>query len=147
MCKYWGLHISMNIDCLNAILNSFWAVWRRLLWCLKAKHRSWWFLRYWWFNKQYYSSYLLICLISQPLLIALRRNWYQSKGLFKGFWVPLILWELLKIWWRYGWIKFVTEYMFQLKAYVNTWYLYAPSQRVQLRFSMKLYHRWEYWDF
>jgi len=108
MCKHWGLYISMNINCLSAILSSFWAVWRGLLWCLKAKLISWRFPRYWWFNKQYYSGYLLICLISRLLLISLRCNWYWSKGLFKGFWVPLRLWELSKIWWRYGQMKFVT---------------------------------------
>ena len=31
------------------------------------------------------SSYQLICLISWPILIALRCNWHQSKGLFEGF--------------------------------------------------------------
>jgi len=108
MCKHCGLHISTNINCLSAVLGSFWEVWTGLFWCLKVKHRSWQFLRYWWFNKQYHSGYLLICLISWPLLIASRCDWYQSKGLFKGFQVPLRPWELLKIWWRYGWMKFVT---------------------------------------
>ena len=112
MCKHWGLHISTNINCLSAVLGSFWVVWRGLLWCLKAKHRSWWFPRYWQFNKQYYSGYQLICLISQPLLIALRRDWYLSKGLFKGFWVPLRLWESSKNWWRYGQMKFVTHSLY-----------------------------------
>jgi len=109
MYKYWGLHISTNINCLSAILGSFWEVWRKLFWCLKAKPRSWRFLRYWWFNKQYHGGYQLICLISQPLLIALRCDWYLSKGFFKGFWVPLIPWELSKNWWRYGQMKFVTK--------------------------------------
>jgi len=108
MYKHWGLHISTNINCLGAVLGSFWAVWRRLLWCLKAKYRSWQFPRYWRFNKQYHSSYQLICLISWPLLIASGHDWYWSKGLFKGFWVPLRLWESLKNWWRYGQMKFVT---------------------------------------
>jgi len=31
------------------------------------------------------------------------------------------------------------EYILQLWAYVNTWYLFAPLQRVQLRFSEELY--------
>jgi len=50
----------------------------------------------------------LICLISQPLLIASRRDWYQSKGLLKGFKLALRPWESLKNWWRYGQMKFVT---------------------------------------
>jgi len=108
MCKHWGLHISMNINHLGAVLDLFWAVWRGLFWCLKAKHRSWQFLKYWWFNKWYHSGYLLIYLISRPLLIASRCEWYLSKGLSKGFQVPLRPWESSKIRWRYGWIKFVT---------------------------------------
>jgi len=72
MCKYWGLHISTNINCLSTFLGSFWAVWRGLFWCLKAKPRLLWFPRYWQFNKWYCSGYQLICLISWPLLIALR---------------------------------------------------------------------------
>jgi len=107
MCKHWGLHISTNINHLSTVLGSFWAVWRGLLWCLKEKHRSWQFPRYWWFNKWYYSGYQLICLISRPLLIASRCDWYWLKGLFKGFQVLLRLLESLKIWWRYGWMKFV----------------------------------------
>jgi len=31
------------------------------------------------------------------------------------------------------------EYILQLWAYVNTWYLFVPLQRVQLRFSEELY--------
>jgi len=112
MYKHWGLHISTNINCLGTILGSFWEIWKGILWCLKAKLISWWFLRYWWFNKQYHGGYQLICLISQPSLIALRHDWYRSKGIFKGFWVPLRLWELSKNWWRYGWIKFVTSSFF-----------------------------------
>ena len=109
MCKHWGLHISMNIDCLGAVLGSFWVVWKGLLWCLKAKLILWQFLRYWQFNKQYHGGYLLICLISWPLLIASRYDWYLLKGLFKGFWDPSRLCESLKNWWRYGWMKFVTS--------------------------------------
>jgi len=109
MCKHWGLHISMNIDCLGAVLGSFWVVWKELLWCLKAKLILWQFLRYWQFNKQYHGGYLLICLISWPLLIASRYDWYLLKGLFKGFWDPSRLCESLKNWWRYGWMKFVTS--------------------------------------
>jgi len=108
MCKHWGFHISTHIDRLGVVLGSFWAVWRGLLWCLKAKLRSWQFPRYWWFSKRYHGGYLLICLISWPLLITLWHDWYQSKGLFKGFWEPLRPWELLMNWWRYGWMKFVT---------------------------------------
>ena len=52
---------------------------------LELKLRSWWFPRYWRFNKWYYGSYQLIYLISQPPLITSRRDWYLSKGLFKGF--------------------------------------------------------------
>ena len=51
----------------------------------------------------------MICLISRPLLIALRCDWYQSKGHFKGFKLVLRLWELSKIWWRYDQMKFVTQ--------------------------------------
>jgi len=83
----------------------------RSFWCLKAKHQLWQFLRYQWFNKQYYSGYLLIYLISWPLLIALKHDWYWLKGLFKGFCVPLRLWELLKNWWRYGQIKLVIQWL------------------------------------
>jgi len=108
MCKHWGLHISTNINCLSAILNSFWAVWRGLLRCLKAKLRLWWFPRYWWFNERYHGGYQLICLISRPLLIALRCDWYQSEGLLKGFKLALRPWELSKNWWRYDQMKFVT---------------------------------------
>jgi len=108
MCKHWGLHISTNINHLSAVLGSFWAVWRGLLWCLKPKLRSWRFPRYWQFNKRYHSGYQLICLISRPILIALRRDWYRSKGLFKGFKLDLRPWELSKNWWRYGRMKFVT---------------------------------------
>ena len=107
MYKHWDLHISTNINCLSTILGSFWVIWRGLLWCLKAKHQLWQFLRYRWFNKWYHSDYLLICLISWSSLIVLRCDWYWSKVLFKGFWVPLRLWELSKNWWRYGQIKFV----------------------------------------
>jgi len=109
MCKHWGLHISMNIDCLGAVLGSFWVVWKGLLWCLKEKLILWQFLRYWQFNKQYHGGYLLICLISWPLLIASRYDWYLLKGLFKSFWDPSRLYESLKNWWRYGWMKFVTS--------------------------------------
>ena len=98
----------MNINYLSIVLGSFWVVWRGLLWFLKAKHWSWQFLRYQWFNKQYYGSYLWIYLISWPILISLKHNWYLLKGLFKGFWVPLIPLESSKNWLRYGQIKFVT---------------------------------------
>jgi len=59
----------------------------------KAKLRLWRFLRYWRFNKQYHDGYQLICLISWPLLIALRRDWYRLKGLLKGFKLALRPWE------------------------------------------------------
>ena len=85
MYKYWGLHISTDTNCLEVFLGSFWAVWRGLLLSLEPKLRSWQFPRYWQFNKQYYGGYQLICLISRPILIASRCDWYQSKGLFKGF--------------------------------------------------------------
>jgi len=110
----------MNINYLSIVLGSFWVVWRLLLWFLKTKHWSWQFLRYQWFNKQYYSSYLLIYLISWPILISLKHNWYWLKGLFKGFWVPLILLESSKNWLRYGQIKFVTpSYYFTLIIFGN----------------------------
>jgi len=108
MCKHWDLHISTDTDCLEVVPGSFWAVWRGLLLSLEPKLRSWRFPRYWWFNKWYYSGYQLIFLISWPILIASRHDWYRSKGLFKGFWEPLKPWELLKNWWRYGRMKFVT---------------------------------------
>jgi len=44
-------------------------------------------------------------------------------------------------------LDLTVEYVFQLEAYVNTWYLYAPLQRVQSRFLVKLYQKWEYRDF
>jgi len=102
MCKHWGLHISTYINCLGAVLGLFWAIWRGLFWCLKAKLRSWQSPRYWRFNKQYHGGYQLICLISRPLLIASRRDWYQLKGLLKGF-KPVfktvgIIKELVEIW-------------------------------------------------
>jgi len=50
----------------------------------------------------------LICLISQPILIASRRDWYRSKGLLKGFKLTLRPWESSKNWWRYVQMKFVT---------------------------------------
>ena len=52
---------------------------------LEPKLRLWQFPRYWQFDKQYHGGYQLICLISWPILIALRRDWYLSKGFFKGF--------------------------------------------------------------
>jgi len=110
MCKHWGLHISTNINRPGAVLGSFWAVWRGLLWCLKAKLISWRFPRYWRFNKRYHGGYQLICLISRPLLIASGRDWYRSKGLPKGFKLALRPWESSKNWWRYGQMKFVTSW-------------------------------------
>ena len=50
----------------------------------------------------------MICLISRPLLIALRHDWHQSKGLLKGFKLALRPWESSKNWWRYDQMKFVT---------------------------------------
>jgi len=41
-------------------------------------------------------------------LIALRHDWYQLKGLPKGFKLVLRLWKSLKNWWRYDQMKFVT---------------------------------------
>ena len=58
----------------------------------------------------------MICLISQPLLIASRCDWYRSKGLFKGFKLVLRLLELSKNWWRYDQMKFVTDRPFGLKT-------------------------------
>ena len=52
----------------------------------------------------------MICLISQPLLIASRRDWHRSKGLFKGFKLVLRPWESSKNWQRYDQMKFVTEF-------------------------------------
>ena len=68
---------------------------------LEPKLRSWRFPRYWQFNKRYHSGYQLICLISRPILISSRCDWYLSKGLFKGFLQPLRPWESSKNWWRY----------------------------------------------
>ena len=102
MCKYWGLHISTDTDRLGAVLGSFWAVWKGLLWCLKAKLRSWRFLRYWRFNKRYHGGYQLICLISWPILISSRRDWYRSKRSLQGLSVAIetvrIIKELVEIW-------------------------------------------------
>ena len=120
MYKHWGLHISTNINLLEVFLGLFWAVWRGLLLSLEPKHQSWQFLRYWWFNKWYHGGYLLICLISRPLLIASRRDWYWLKGLFKGFQEPLGPCELLKNWWRYGWMKFVTQLVTTMVPFIKS---------------------------
>ena len=56
----------------------------------------------------------MICLISRPLLITLRRDWHRSKGLLKGFKLALRPWESLKNWWRYGQMKFVTDLKYQM---------------------------------
>ena len=97
-----GLHISTNINRLGAVLGSFWAVWRGLLLSLEPKHQSWQFLRYWWFNKWYHGGYLLICLISWPILIASRCDWHGSKRSFQELAVAIetvrIIKELMKIW-------------------------------------------------
>ena len=122
----------MNNNCLGTILGSFWAVWKGLLWCLKVKLRSWRFQRYWQFNKWYHGGYQLICLISQPLLIALRRNWYLSKGLFKGFRVPLRLWESSKNWWRYGQMKFVTGRPLFWNSMVWIWATVVPKKPLSM---------------
>jgi len=42
-------------------------------------------------------------------LIALRCDWYQLKGLLKGFKLALRPWESSKNWWRYDQMKFVTK--------------------------------------
>ena len=102
MYKHWGLHISTNINCLEVILDLFWVVWRGLLLSLEPKHQSWQFLRYWWFNKWYHGGYLLICLISWPILIASRCDWHWSKRSFQGLAVAIetvrIIKELMEIW-------------------------------------------------
>jgi len=134
MYKHWGLHISTNINRLEVVLGSFWVVWRGLLLSLEPKLRLWRFLRYWWFNKQYHGGYQLICLISQPLLIASRRDWYRSKGLLKGFKLALRLWELLKNWWRYDQMKFVTSTL----DYVIRYETLNPSCITQLPSNAKL---------
>jgi len=127
MCKHWGLHISTNINCLEVVLGSFWEVWRGLLLSLEPKLRSWRFPRYWWFNKWYHGGYQLICLISRPLLISSRHDWYQSKGLLKGFKLALRPWESSKNWWRYDQMKFVIvvdysppilDYLYVLSSYI-----------------------------
>ena len=128
MYKHWGLHISTNINCLEVILDSFWEVWRGLLLSLEPKLIFWWFPRYWWFNKWYYGGYQLICLISWPLLIAMRHDWYQSKGLLKSFKLALRLWKSLKNWWRYDQMKFVTFILF----YQTLLCLHCAEQFVQL---------------
>ena len=58
----------------------------------------------------------MICLISRPLLITSRRDWYQLKGLLKGFKLALRPWESSKNWWRYGQMKFVTQLLSWNKA-------------------------------
>ena len=69
---------------------------------LELKLRSWQFLRYWRFNKRYYGGYQLICLISQPILIASRCDWYRSKRSFQGLSIAIetvrIVEELVEIW-------------------------------------------------
>jgi len=102
MCKHWGLHISTDTDRLEVFLGSFWAVWRGLLMSLEPKLRSWRFLRYWRFNKRYHGGYQLICLISWPILISSRRDWYRSKRSLQGLSVAIetvrIIKELVEIW-------------------------------------------------
>jgi len=128
MCKYWGLHISTNINCLEVVLGSFWEVWRGLLLSLEPKLRSWWFPRYWWFNKRYHGGYQLICLISWPLLITLGCDWYQLKGFLKGFKLALRLWESSKNWWRYNQMKFVTHRRPNYStSIIHTWFGMTPA--------------------
>jgi len=38
-------------------------------------------------------------------------------------------------------LDYKSEYMLQPWAYVNTWYLFAPLQRILLRFSEELYQK------
>ena len=102
MCKHWGLHISTDTDRLEVFLGSFWAVWRGLLMSLEPKLRLWRFPRYWQFNKRYHGGYQLICLISWPILISSRRDWYRSKRSLQGLSVAIetvrIIKELVEIW-------------------------------------------------
>jgi len=56
----------------------------------------------------FWGSHNMICLISWPLLIASRRDWYRSKGLLKGFKLVLRPWESSKNWRRYDQMKFIT---------------------------------------
>jgi len=93
----------------------------------EPKHQSWQFPRYWQFNKWYHGSYQLICLISQPILIASKCDWHILKGIFEGFPQLLRPWELLKNWWRYGWMKFVT-----IKSRQLYWYPKLGMQKTQL---------------
>ena len=69
---------------------------------LEPKLRSWRFLRYWRFNKRYHGGYQLICLISWPILISSRRDWYRSKRSLQGLSVAIetvrIIKELVEIW-------------------------------------------------
>ena len=51
----------------------------------------------------------MICIISQPLLIASRRDWHRSKGLLKGFKLALRPWESSKNCWKYDQMKFMTQ--------------------------------------
>jgi len=44
-------------------------------------------------------------------VIASRCDWYQLKGLLKGFKLALKPWKSLKKWWRYGRMKFVTGFL------------------------------------
>jgi len=140
MCKHWGLHISTNINCLGAVLGSFWAVWKGLFWCLKAKLRLWLFPRYWRFNERYHGGYQLICLISRPLLIASRRDWYRSKGLLKGFKLALRPWESSKNWWRYDRMKFVTCTV--AHSVPHCWGMYFTQQTSCLPYSLLIYNTW-----
>jgi len=69
---------------------------------LELKHQSWWFPRYWQFNKQYHGGYLLICLIFWPIFITLRCDWHLIKRSFQGLSVAIstmrIIKELMEIW-------------------------------------------------
>jgi len=135
ICKHWGLHISTNINFLEVVLGSFWAVWKGLLLSLEPKLRSWQFPRHWWFNKQYHGGYQLICLIPRPLLIALRCDWYRLKGLFKGFKLVLRPWESLKNWWRYDQMKFVINIVSRvgrMRKERTSWHLSLSSLPLEL---------------
>jgi len=102
---------------------------------LGPKLRSWQFPRYWRFNKQYYNGYQLICLISWPILIASRHDWYRSKGLFKGFPYPLRLWESSKNWWRYDRMKFVTLPPLLVRAPLRSYLVFGILWRYSCSFS------------
>jgi len=81
MYKHWGLHISTDTNCLEAILGSFWAVLKGLLLSLELKLPSWQFPRYWWFNKRYHGSYVTTLKSNSGCNTQVKTwGWIKSRG-------------------------------------------------------------------